>query len=717
MYSIAYDQILIILIQCFIVAALLLTLFKLRSIFGLGLLFTALGVFQYMQVFLSSTIYIEIMPEIFVSPGSMVLFTGSIFAILLIYIREDAQEARKVIYALVAANFAMTLLNLAFGWSVDSAEIKNIYNLPSKFFTQNAYIIISGTVLLFLDTFFIIFIYEFVSKYFKSLFLRILLSALLILAFDSVVFSTFAFAGTEDFSNILISGLISKFLAAFIYSVLFTFYLLYIDKYAWKSKFTAVSYIDIFNTLTYRQKYEIVSKEIKFKDIALKESEIKHKISEEKFRSIFELSPDAISLTNQEGTIINCNQTLIHMFGFEDKSEVIGQNFGHLFAEEDLHKAINKQQMAMSGVEIKNEEFILSKKDGTLFPASISATFIAEDDQYEKYILDVIRDISESKKAEENLKNAHERLTDTLESMSDGFVSLNNDWIYTYVNRKAGEMFNRKPENLLGKHIWTEFPEGIDQPFYKTYHKVIETQKQISFEDYYQPWDRWFENHVIPTKDGLAIFFQEITGRKKVEIALRESQAFNQSLLETSPDIIYVYDIVKRENVYSNTRISDILGFSEEEIKLMGENLLRDLIHPDDFNYYLNTVIPHYQKAEDKEIIIHEYRMKHKNGNWIWLESKETIFARLNDGEPKQIFGISSNINDRKKVEYELKKYREQLEDLVSERTKELELKNNLLEKVNKAFVGRELRMAELKKEIEQLKIDSAQNQKKDEKK
>lgn len=345
MYSIAYDQILIILFQCFIVAVLLLTLFKLRTIFGLGLLFTALGVFQYMQVFLSSTIYIEIMPEIFISPGSMVLFTGSIFAILLIYIREDAQEARKVIYALVAANFAMTLLNLAFGWSVDSAEVKNIYNLPSKFFTQNAYIIIAGTVLLFLDTFFIIFIYEFVSKYLKSLFLRILLSALLILAFDSVVFSVFAFAGTEEFSNILISGLISKFLAALFYSVLFTFYLLYIDKYVWKSKITAVSYIDIFNTLTYRQKYEIVSKEIETKDIALKESEINHKISEEKFRSIFELSPDAISLTNQEGTVINCNRTLIHMYGFEDKSEVIGRNFGHLFAKEDLQNETQKWQL------------------------------------------------------------------------------------------------------------------------------------------------------------------------------------------------------------------------------------------------------------------------------------------------------------------------------------------------------------------------------------
>nr|NQU93429.1 PAS domain S-box protein [Bacteroidota bacterium] len=522
-------------------------------------------------------------------------------------------------------------------------------------------------------------------------------------------------------------------------------------------------------------------------------------------------------------------------------------------------------------------------------------------------------------------------MSEPLESMSDGFVSLDKKWNYTYVNKRAGEMFGRKPEDLVGKHIWTEFPEGIDQPFYKTYYKVIETQKQISFEDYYQPWDRWFENNVIPTKEGLAIFFQDITerkqmeeklrkseeqyrsfvqhsregvylfefdqpflinlpvdeqikalfkygyiaacndqmaqmygyahegeivgkrlidfygsddnpgnivflssfiksgyritdavseefdkdgnkkfyannvigiveegvlvriwasqgditdrklaseavkdseeklrkllnnlsagvvvhapdtsitinnpkasellglsneqlkgkqaidpgwrfldesnnplpfekypvnqikstkktiinmlagvvrpktndivwllvngfpiidnqgkiieiiinfiditDRKKMEDALRESRAFNQTLLDTSPDLIYVYDIIDRKNIYSNHGIMKILGYSIEEILAIGENLLPDLMHPDDFNNYLENILPRYQKAVEKEIIIHEYRMKHKNGNWRWLNSKESIFMRQADGSPKQIFGLTSDITERKKAE------------------------------------------------------------------
>ena len=63
-----------------------------------------------------------------------------------------------------------------------------------------------------------------------------------------------------------------------------------------------------------------------------------------------------------------------------------------------------------------------------------------------------------------------------LERISDGFVALDKNWYYVYVNKRAGEMFGRKPEDLIGKHIWTEFPEGIDQPFYKAYYSAMEEQ-------------------------------------------------------------------------------------------------------------------------------------------------------------------------------------------------------------------------------------------------
>ena len=70
-----------------------------------------------------------------------------------------------------------------------------------------------------------------------------------------------------------------------------------------------------------------------------------------------------------------------------------------------------------------------------------------------------------------------ETLVRVLEATSDGFVALDSDWRYTYVNEHAGRMFGREPSSLIGQHIWTEFPEGVDQPFHHAYERAVSEGK------------------------------------------------------------------------------------------------------------------------------------------------------------------------------------------------------------------------------------------------
>src|SRR5436190_11536300 len=112
---------------------------------------------------------------------------------------------------------------------------------------------------------------------------------------------------------------------------------------------------------------------------------------------------------------------------------------------------------------------------------------------------------------------------DLLERISDGFVALDTDWRYTYVNQRAADLFGRQPEHLVGRHIWTVFPEGIGQPFQLAYERAMSEQVFIRMENYYEPWDRWFENRIYPSPNGLSIFFHEITERKKAEQAAQAS--------------------------------------------------------------------------------------------------------------------------------------------------------------------------------------------------
>ena len=115
------------------------------------------------------------------------------------------------------------------------------------------------------------------------------------------------------------------------------------------------------------------------------------------------------------------------------------------------------------------------------------------------------------------------QLGDVLERVSDAVVALDADWGYTYVNQQAANLFGRTPGALVGKHIWTEFPEGVGQPFQLAYEKAMAEQVFIQMESYYKPWNRWFENRIYPSPDGVSIFFHEITERKLAEATARES--------------------------------------------------------------------------------------------------------------------------------------------------------------------------------------------------
>lgn len=123
-----------------------------------------------------------------------------------------------------------------------------------------------------------------------------------------------------------------------------------------------------------------------------------------------------------------------------------------------------------------------------------------------------------------------QQLDRLIERISDGFVALDNDWRYTFVNAKAGELLGRRPKDLIGKHIWTEFPEGVDQPFYHAYHQAMAEQIPIKMEEYYPPWERWFENRIYPSMDGLCIFFHDITERKQTEEQLQHQLDMLQAL-------------------------------------------------------------------------------------------------------------------------------------------------------------------------------------------
>ena len=136
-----------------------------------------------------------------------------------------------------------------------------------------------------------------------------------------------------------------------------------------------------------------------------------------------------------------------------------------------------------------------------------------------------------NKQVEAKLRSTDEQIVNFLEGMSDAFFALDTQWRVTYVNYKAAHFLQRSAEELFGKIFWEEFPDLVNSVFYEQYHEAVAKQVGVSFEKYYPPLKVWWEVRAFPSRDGLSVFFHDITKRKKMESALRKEQNKTENLL------------------------------------------------------------------------------------------------------------------------------------------------------------------------------------------
>ena len=246
----------------------------------------------------------------------------------------------------------------------------------------------------------------------------------------------------------------------------------------------------------------------------------------------------------QTYTITYANSVFLKMHGYAE-GEMDGMNLADTFAPESRSE-IPKLAGSVHEAGHLTYESLHQRKDGAVFPCLTDVTAFKDAAGHVLFRAATFTDISARKQIEaENVRlldegvaarneavASREMLNAIFERVHDGFIALDKNWCYSYVNARAAKMLQRKsPDELIGKHIWTEYPDGVGQPYYKAYHKAMETQQPIIFEDYYPPWDLWFENRVYPSLDGLTIYFTEITQRKRAE---REATDLRDQLIQAT---------------------------------------------------------------------------------------------------------------------------------------------------------------------------------------
>lgn len=240
--------------------AVMTALFRLRHRFGIGVFFCALGTMHFLETYLAAIFYVQFPYDIFISPGSVVLFSGKLVMLLLVYIREDASTVRQPIYGLLFGNFLIVgfVAVLRFHEVVPAAGER----LPDfGFMKQTGWLMVWGTILLFIDGILIILLYEKTRSWLGGWQLpRIALSAALVLAFDQLGFFAALYYYVGVPASALVGGLIAKTSAALIFGMMATAYLRFVEpNRAVMGLQPRLS--DVFDALTYRQRYEALLEE------------------------------------------------------------------------------------------------------------------------------------------------------------------------------------------------------------------------------------------------------------------------------------------------------------------------------------------------------------------------------------------------------------------------------------------------------------------------
>ena len=108
-------------------------------------------------------------------------------------------------------------------------------------------------------------------------------------------------------------------------------------------------------------------------------------------------------------------------------------------------------------------------------------------------------------------------LTATLESISDAVLMLDHSWNIRYMNGNAERLLKVQRSEVVGKNVWTVFPEAVDGPYYRAYHQAVETNSAVAFEEHYAPLNLWTEIRAYPSAEGVTIYFRDISERKAIE--------------------------------------------------------------------------------------------------------------------------------------------------------------------------------------------------------
>ncbi len=292
------------------------------------------------------------------------------------------------------------------------------------------------------------------------------------------------------------------------------------------------------------------------------------------------------------------------------------------------------------------------------------------------------KNITERKKAEEDLRYSEERFK-TLSDASFGGIIIHEKGVILECNKGLSDMTGYSREELIGMNGFDLItPDTLDivlgniRQGYDQGYQVMGLRKDGSRYDLAIRG----KNTNFEGREVRVIEFRDVTEQKQAERLVIESEERLRLAMRSAKQGSFDLDLTTGESI-SSPEVARLLGYTPDKYRATKQNWL-DSIHPDDRELAEAGFEESLRTGQPKEVI---YRRRKKTGEWLWMSSIGQVTRRKEDGTPLRMSGIHTDISERKEAELELEAYRYHLEELVDTRTSELIVAKEAAEAANLA--------------------------------